>query len=127
MLRVDADGDGTVVEQFALHVSAEFACANGAAETLFDLTDELLVERNGNVMACCSDVTRAVSLSSESVQGKLTDDKDFSLDVEHRTVHDVVLVVEDAEAEYFAGDPLHIVSGIGCLEAYEDKEAEAYA
>ena len=127
MLRVDADCDRSVVEQFALHVSAEFACADGAAETLFDLMDELLVERNGNVMACCADVAGSVALSSKCVQGELADDKDFSLDIEHRTVHDVVLIVEDAEAEYLAGNPLHIVGGIGCLEAYEDEEAEAYA
>ena len=127
MLRIDTDGDGTVIEQFALHVSAEFACANGAAETLLDLTDEFLVERNGNVMACCADVAGSVALSSKCMQGELADDKDFSLDIEYRTVHDVVLIVEDAETEYLAGDPLHIVGGIGCLKAYEDKEAEAYA
>ena len=126
MLRIDTDGDGTVIEQFALHVSAEFACANGAAETLLDLTDEFLVERNGNVMACCADVAGSVALSGKCVQGELADNKDFSLDIEHRTVHDVVLIVEDTETEDLAGHPLHVLDGISSLETYEDEESEAY-
>ena len=44
---VHADGHRTVVEQFHLHVGAEFACADGLSYCLAQAVAELLVERNG--------------------------------------------------------------------------------
>ena len=126
MLGVDADGDGTVVEQFALHVGAELSCADGLAKASLDLTDELLIERYGNVVASGADVARTIALGRERVEGELADDEDLSLDVEHRAVHDVVLIVEDAKAEDLASDPLHILNSVCRLETHQDEKSETY-
>ena len=126
MLGVDADGDGTVVEQFTLHVGAELSCADGFAKASLDLTDELLVERYGNIMTCGTDVARTIALGRKCMEGELADDEDLTLDVEHRAVHDVVLVVEDAKAEDLASHPLHILNGICCLETHQDEKSKAY-
>ncbi len=126
VLGVDADGDGTVVEELTLHVCTKLSSADRLAKAGFDLTDELLIKWYGNIVARGADVARTIALGREGVEGELADDEDLALDVEHRTVHDMILVIEDTEAEYLARYPLHILDGICGLKAYQDEESETY-
>ena len=124
MLTVNADGDRAIVQQLALHVCAELACTNRFAQSLLHQRDETLVERDGNVMAGCTDVAGAIAFGREGMERKLAHDEHLASDVGHRAVHHMVLVVEDAQAQRLAGDPLYVLFGVGGLKAHQDEKAQ---
>ena len=62
ILGVDDDGDGTVIEQFYLHVSAKLARAYLLAYRGAQLLAESLVERDADVVRGGTKPGRSVSL-----------------------------------------------------------------
>ena len=117
VLGIDEDGDGSVIYQFNLHVGTKDTSGDRAAQTMLDGLDKLLIERDGDVTTCSTDVGGTIAFGGEGMECELRDDAHFAADVNHRAVHHASLVVEDAQCQQFAGHPIDVFLGVCCLKA----------
>ena len=122
VLGIDEDGDGSVVDQFDLHIGAKDTSGDWSAQTMLDGLDKLFIERDGDVTTCSTDVGGTIAFGGEGMECELRDDAHFAADVHHRAVHHASLVVEDAQCQQFAGHPVDVFLRIGSLKAYEHKQ-----
>lgn len=127
VLGVDEDGDGAVVDEGDLHVGAELSGLYLSAEELGEAADEALVHGHGDVGLGGTDVAGAVAFLGAGHEGELADEEDAAAgDFGDGEVHDAVGIVEDAEGDDFAAEPVDVVVGVGVFDAEEYHHAGAY-
>jgi len=126
VLGIDEDGDRAVIYQFNLHVGTKDTRGDWSAQTMLDGLDKLLIERDGDVAACCTNVGGTVTFGGEGMESELRNDAYLAADVHHRAVHHASLIVEDAQCQQFVGHPVDVFLGVGSFEAHEDEQATAY-
>ena len=122
VLGIDEDGDRTVIYQFNLHVGTKDTRGDWSAQTMLDGLDKLLVERDGDVTTCSTDVGGTVTFGGEGMESELRNDAYLAADVHHRAVHHASLIVEDAQCQQFVGHPINVFLRVGNLKAYEHKQ-----
>lgn len=70
---IHANSDGTVVEQFHLHVSTELSSAYGFADRCTEFRAELVIEGDGMLVASSLKPAGTVTFLVAGEEGELTD------------------------------------------------------
>ena len=87
VLRIHADGDRSVVDNFHLHVGAELAGAYRLAQKRGELSAESLVEGYGDIVRCGTEPRRTVTLLVRCKEGELAHYQGLTAHVEDAAVH----------------------------------------
>jgi hypothetical protein len=120
---IDQDGNGTVDEQFHLHVGAEFTGHDPSAGIFLELLNEFLVKGDGRFRPGRPDIGGTVPLFRAGMKSELADYQDLSGDILEGQVHNPLLVPEHPETGDFAAQPFHIGFGIRFLDPKQDKQS----
>jgi hypothetical protein len=96
---------------------------DGFAEILFESSDELVVERNGDVRAGGAAVGGAIALFSAGKQGELADEQNAPLDVLNGAVHHAVVIVKDSESDNFSAQPFDVFGRVGDFDRKQNEQA----
>ena len=126
-MSVHADGDGTVVDQRHLHLSAKFTGSNRVAKLTRHGSAETIVERNGDIVLCSPDIRRAITLLVRSHESKLTYNNNVAAHIKHRAIHYAVGIIKNTQQRYLLDKPLNILLAIRLLDAKEHQESDTYA
>ena len=106
-----------VIGEADIHVRAELAGLDGAAEVLGKAGDQLLVKRDGYFGPGGSAIGRTISFFRAGKQSELADQQNISLGVLNRAVHHPLIIVKDAKANNFPAQPFGIFGSIGFLNS----------
>lgn len=106
-VRVDKDRDGPVVHQPDLHASAEHPCLH--RESLLTQSDaDLLIQTIGIRSSRRPGKAGPVSMRDVTVEGKLADHQERTMDIMYGTIHESCAVGEDTESCEFMYHERHI-------------------
>ena len=88
---------------------------------------ECVVEWFGDLRARGTDVAWAVALACACKEGELANDDNLATGICDVAVHDALAVVEDAQGDNLAAEPVDVVLAVGVLDAQEHQHAGFYA
>ena len=126
VFRIHTDSYGTVVEQFHLHISAEFTSAYGFAYGFGKIMAEGLVEWDRVLMGTGSEPARTITFLIAGVERELAHHQCLTLDVEDRAVHHVVLVAKHAQIGDLLHQPIDILHGVLVADTQQDQKTLLY-
>ena len=121
--RIDTNGHGPIVEQGHLHVCSEAARLHGFTKGEREFLAELLIERDGHLGSCGSDVRRSIALFAAGHERELAHNEHVSVYIVHRKVHHAIVVVEDTQMAYLLYEQGHVCLGIVVSDAQEHEKA----
>lgn len=120
LIGVQPDGEGAVVDQVDLHHGAE-ATGFHVRHVLAGAFDELLVKPFGLVGRAGAGEGGPVALLAVGVQRELRNDERLSVHIGKRAVRLAVLVLEDAQLEDLAPQPLDLLRAVVRAHAQQDQ------
>ena len=123
VLRIDDDGDRPIVDQRDLHVRSELARLDRFAQVCGEFPLESIVKGDGDFGSGGPAVGRPVAFLCAGKKGELAHEKDFSLDLLDRSVHDSVVVVENSELNDLAAQPFDVLGCVGFFDSEQDRQA----
>src|SRR5437763_687855 len=125
LLAVQPYRDGSVIEQFDLHIRTEDAARHFqpiGGNSFLEALDQRLCYSGG------SGIGKAGTASSAhiSVEGELRDDKGLAADVEQGAVHLALFIFEDAQVDDFFAERLDLRPAIAVTDAKQYQQSPAY-
>jgi len=84
--------------------------------------DELVVQLARQLGRCRLVPGGAAAFAAVAVQGELGDDQQLAADIDERTVHHPVRIIEDAQMQDLFHHPGKILVGVAAVDAQEDDQ-----
>jgi hypothetical protein len=122
-LRIDDDGDRSVVDQIHLHIGAEFSGLNGLPGIGGQPLDKRFVDGHGDLRAGRAAVRWAVSFARAGKERELTHEKDFARGFRDALVHNTGTIWKNSQADDLAAQPFDVVRNIGFFDGQEHEQA----
>lgn len=122
---IDPDGDRAIVDEGDLHVCAEDSRGDRLTAFAREVPAELRKERQGSFRPRSADERRTIALPDGGMECELADREEIATGFRDRTVHEAVVVREDAELCDLCCEPEGIVWAVIVFDAHEQKESRA--